>query len=230
MSKSQASRARTMARVDRQLNAQPPVPHIPDQLKIAIARIVRGVSYINPTPGGNCTIRALFGRTVLQACGLRSAVIPGGMLYRCGPDPQRDTIRFCSPPPDQRGGYLYGGMMVGHIWNELGDDLIDFSAGDWKAETDIVEGSDMDLSDKELGPIQWDIPPPPFIWQGAITLKRPWRSTGEPPIGRAWYAPWASKKHPDCSGYDDVLEMMRPSIIESVRRSGIIERLADANR
>jgi hypothetical protein len=56
------------------------------------------------------------------------------------------------------------------------------------------------------------------------------RSTGEPPIGGAWYAPWASKSLPDYSGHDDVLEMIRPSIIGSVRRSGIIDRIAEANR
>ena len=61
------------------------------------------------------------------------------MLYRCGPHRRRDTLRFCWP--DNRGGYLHTGndaYLIGHVWVEVGDEIADFSVGDWQAEADLI--------------------------------------------------------------------------------------------
>jgi hypothetical protein len=107
MSKSKASRAKEAACVLRQL----PRKHqsLSDDITITIAHIVRTFEFTG-SDGGNCLARAVIGHATLRACGLRAKLVAGGLLYRAGPDPQRDTLRFCLS--DGRGGFHDDGYLV----------------------------------------------------------------------------------------------------------------------
>jgi hypothetical protein len=103
---------------------------MPDDLKIDIAHVVRTFC-LTGVDAGTFLARAAIGHAVLHACGLPARLVPGGMLYRCGPHRRRDTLRFCLP--DNRGGYLHTGNdahLIGHVWVEVGDEIADFSVGD----------------------------------------------------------------------------------------------------
>jgi hypothetical protein len=113
-------------------------PVMPDDLKIDIAHVVRTFCFTG-VDAGTCLARAAIGHAVLHACGLPARLIPGGMLYRCGPHRRRDILRFCLS--DNRGGYLHTGndaYLIGHVWVEVGDEIADFSVGDWQAEADLI--------------------------------------------------------------------------------------------
>jgi hypothetical protein len=110
--------------------------------------------------------------------------------------------------PDNRGGYLApmdsASYMIGHVWNEIGGEVADFSAGDWPSETDRMHASGTNLDDLRLGPFAWHVSPPEFIWQTTESLKAGWRSSGEPALGQIWYGPWSSHAAPDFRAFDQV--------------------------
>jgi hypothetical protein len=223
MSQSKATRARRAASIDRQLVKKPPLS---DSLKAAIADVVRGFD-LSGLDGGSCAMRALLGQETLRACHLRSKMVPGAMLYGAGSNQMRDTLSFCVA--ENRGGY-HNGYFVGHIWNELGDDLLDFSSGDWVQEATIIYAaqSQFDPVEQALGPVQWVAIPPSFIWQPAIPLKRAWQSSGSPAVGRAWYNDWSPRlKWPDLSGYDAILKTALPHIVEHIADIRLVERIAE---
>ena len=87
--------------------------------------------------------------------------------------------------------------LIGHVWNEISGEIADFSAGDWQAETDRMYASETNLDDLKLGPVEWSLSPPEFIWQPTGSLKAGWRSSGEPALGQIWYGPWSSHVMPD---------------------------------
>ena len=77
------------------------------------------------------------------------------MVYRDGPDPERDVVLFCGPG---NVGQMIDGNLMGHYWLEHGRDIIDFSAGDWRG--DIIPELEINLDPddpSDLGPIQWDL-------------------------------------------------------------------------
>jgi hypothetical protein len=152
-----------------------------------IAGIVRGRTLVIAGPaggiGGTCLFRALSGSLVLKTLGIEANLVAGGVLYRAGPDPARDFFIFGTP--DGGGAFLPGGGLLGHVWLEAGDDLIDFSAGDWRRTVDSTPG----LSGADLPPIGWTHPPPEFFWAPRAKF-----APGElppPPPGRAWYVGWS---------------------------------------
>jgi hypothetical protein len=162
------------------------------------------------------------GLAVLDECGIEAAVKAGAMLYRVGSHRKRDTLKYALP--NNFGGY-YDGWLVGHAWNQVGDEIVDFSAGDWAEDVEPVGPDD------GLGPIQWELDPPDFIWQPAKTLPR-WRSSGVPNLGDVWYGPWGDPRPPPTTtlAEDDrrILEQHREIIEEMVAESEIRKRLGKA--
>jgi len=158
---------------------------IPDDVKIDIAGIVRRFDFDLPGQG-DCVWRARMGLLVLNECGIDAEIKAGAMLVRVGPHRKRDTVRYALH--NNLGGY-YDGWLVGHAWNQVGDELVDFSVADWNEDVDPVGPSD------RLGPPEWHINLPPFIWQPEKSLPR-WRSSGEPNLGHVWYGPWGDRNPP----------------------------------
>jgi hypothetical protein len=124
---------------------------------------------------------------VLNLLGIANHLTVGAMLYRAGPDEIHDTVAFCGP--GNQACWTTQGAAA-HFWLTAGDDLIDFSVGDWRAQEAVI--SDRVIFDRwpdgsSPGPIQWDAPPPEFWWQAQATFTAPWRPDGSPPLGTAWY-------------------------------------------
>ena len=86
--------------------------------------------------------------------------------------------------------------------SRLRDEIADFSVGDWQAEADLIYENTVDPADRALGPIEWWVSPPQFIWQSAASLTAGWRSYGEPMIGQAWYGTWSHCRMPDFASFD----------------------------
>ena len=150
-----------------------------------IARLVRSIDII--TGGGICAFRAIVGQKVLGWLGIASRWVDGAMLYRAGPNEMSDVVAFCGPG---NAGYWTDYGAAAHCWLVAGDDLIDFSVGDWQEQHAFLAGGRYDRlpNGAALPPIQWTAPPlPEFWWRPAATFTNPWRPTGTPPIGTAWY-------------------------------------------
>jgi hypothetical protein len=158
---------------------------IPDDVKVDIARIVRRFEFDMPGEG-SCFWRARTGLLVLEECGIEAEMKAGGMLIRVGPHRQRDTMRYALH--NNFGGY-YNGWLVGHAWNQVGDEIVDFSVGDWDEDVEPVG------PENGLGPVEWQIELPQFIWQPAKSLPR-WKSSGVPNMGDIWYGPWGDRMPP----------------------------------
>jgi hypothetical protein len=156
------------------------------------ADIARAVRSIEVTTGaGTCFLRAVLGHRALEYFGIRSSVVFGAMLYRAGPSPLRDVVAFCGQgnKPQQMAEI---GVGAAHHWLHCGEDLIDFSVGDWQNQSNLMINNPLDVlpTGEPIGPIQWTAPPlPDFWWQPRSSLVNPWRPTGEPELGVAWYHP-----------------------------------------
>ena len=75
---------------------------------------------------GTCIVRGLVGHKLMREIGLDPKLAYGAMLYRAGYDPMADVVAYCG---QYNTGYV-DNFMLGHLWTELGDDLIDFSCGE----------------------------------------------------------------------------------------------------
>jgi hypothetical protein len=119
----------------------------------------------------------------LEKLGIASVPAVGGLLYRVGPDPERDVVAFAGP--DGR-GHVIGGSFHGHCWLSAGDDLVDFSASDWRRKNagGIRRGGP---------PVRWVVNPPPFIWRPATPPALPPRLR----LGVPYYTPWGDPEWPD---------------------------------
>jgi len=195
---------------------------LPDDIKISIADIVRHFEF-TVQDCGSCVARALIGDATFRTCGLSSRVVAGGMLYRAGHDPMRDTIRFCLM--NQMGGYLHG-KLVGHVWNEIDAEIADFSSGDWVNESTGCAIND--LGDTKYGLVEWhvDATPPPFIWQSARSLKSEWKPHGVPKLGHIWYSGWVGNRLPDYTSHDGVIAKAMPHITAWIKELQLHERIA----
>jgi hypothetical protein len=97
---------------------------------------VRSIEWVVPGDnGGLCFWRTMTGWLTLRGLGI-SALPVGGVVYRAGPDERRDVIAFCGGPGNT-GTLTAGGLFLGHYFIVSGDDIIDFSVGDWRGETGI---------------------------------------------------------------------------------------------
>jgi hypothetical protein len=197
---------------------------VSDDLKHYIADIVCMFGFVDGRAGGNCMARALLGHAVLTECGISSSVVCGALLYRVGKHRMRDTLRFSLP--DNTGGY-YCGHLIGHIWNEVDDDIVDFSSGDWMAEAQEMYERATDPADRKLGPVEWRVTPPAFIWQAAHSLKSGWRPHGQPTIGTIWYGPWSCVRSPDYHSHDKAVRSALPLVRQFVADARLRERIAE---
>lgn len=198
-------------------------PMFPDDLKADIAKMVRLVDLDLydagkrvVVDGGLCTWRAWVGCTALRQLGIATAIVFGGLLYRVGPDDERDIIRFAGPG---NVGCATADGLFGHCWLECGDDFIDFAAGDWRAMTP----DDEDV----IGPIMWQIDPPQFVWQPQTSLRRePGQIT--PELGQIWYTGWQGCQ-PDMrewfGKYQPLLPTITAHVDECCRRAALRQRI-----
>jgi hypothetical protein len=185
---------------------------VPTDLQRDIAEVVRSVEFTG-SGGGNCVFRALLGLMVMRAIGLPAQRCVGGMVYRTGPHPLRDVVAFCGP--DNLGAIVDGGF-IGHSWLEYRGDLIDFSCGDWRAEATVLYEWEREISQRRgvpfYGEIQWDAPPPEYIWQRAAPLRNAWRRSGSPELGRFWYGPCTAEVGARTDYGEDVVEILRTGL------------------
>ena len=149
---------------------------IPDDIKTDIAKIVRSIGYAG-VDGGQCFYRAVAGAATMSLLDLPVDMVFGGMVYRAGPDPMRDVVAFCGP--GNLGTRTSTGIL-GHYFLTYGDEVVDFSAGDWMTTKYPEHPLD------EVGKIQWTAPPPRFFWQSEASL-RPDATAKTPELGHAWY-------------------------------------------
>jgi hypothetical protein len=167
-------------------------------------------------------MRAMVGNETLRRLGFEPKLTYGSMLYRAGPDQRRDTMSYCT-----RGnsGYInnenYDGGMLGHLWIELGQDLIDFSTGDWQRESEILYLNFPDGLER----VEWTATPPTYLWQRAAPLKAAWKSFGSPKLGDFWYGPWKCGAYPDMSGFDFALAVATGQIDHNIERLRLRERV-----
>jgi hypothetical protein len=154
-----------------------------NDLRADIAKTVRNVDLINGS-GGLCFFRSVIGIEFLRLLGIPATLTLGGMVYRAGPDPRRDVVAFCGP--GNVGQFISGQGILGHYWIESGSDVIDFSVGDWRGDMT----PDLSLEpDDQLGPIQWAVDPPDFLWLPRVDLD-PTPGQYAPELGKAYYTGW----------------------------------------
>jgi hypothetical protein len=198
---------------------------IPDDIKSDIAKVARSIDVVLGIKGGICFFRALAGYLTLMELDLSAALKFGGMVYRAGPDEERDVIAFCGR--NNLGWSLRGQGVLGHYFLTYGDDIVDFSVGDWKS-TDCV-GAELEVFGKALGDIVWTAPPlPEFFWQSKASLK-PDGKKFTPELGRAWYTGAARGAEPNAAAlYDEagaVAKIIAPSIFKGIDSYALRERL-----
>ena len=180
---------RKAAKVERRRDKRPARPIIfPDDLRRDIAHTVRDVEFDTHAPGGLCFYRAIIGKQLLRLLGITADLCLGGVVYRAGPDPERDVVSFCGPG---NVGQMIDGKLFGHYWLEHGHDIIDFSAGNWRGDMTPELAIHLDPDDpSDVGPIQWDVEPPEYFWLPSKEA-RPIRGEPAPPLGRPYYTGWA---------------------------------------
>jgi hypothetical protein len=156
-------------------------------IKADIAQVVRSMEFTAIGPDGSisrhgmCLFRALSGCAVLNVLSIPNRLTVGGMVYRAGPDEIRDCIAFCGP--QNAGCFSPADEFLGHYWIITGNELIDFSVGDWRRESDLLYSQ----ADEALEPVQWTAPPlPDFWWDGQRAFTQP-PGQHTPPLGSAWY-------------------------------------------
>ena len=177
-----SKRARNQrANIVQSLPTRATITALPDDLKADIADAVRAFTYMQ-VMDGTCIVRGLVGHKLMREIGLDAKLAYGAMLYRAGYDPMADVVAYCG---QYNTGYV-DNFMLGHLWTELGDDLIDFSCGDWQRE----EEWQVQVAPDGLPPITWQVEPPQYLWQKAAPLKEAWRKIGQPALGEFWYGPW----------------------------------------
>ena len=170
---------------------------IPDDLKADIAQSVRGIEF-RGGDGGTCFFRAAVGFEFLRTClGISVGLAYGGMIFRAGPDWQRDVVSYCG---EGNVGQMIPGLgFSGHYWVQSANQVIDFSCGDWRRELDLSIAARPD----GLGSIEWVATPPDFIWVDKATVA-PIRGQHTPELGKAFYGGW---RGPDLTIEDNLRDL-----------------------
>jgi hypothetical protein len=159
-----------------------------------------------------CIQRALVAREVLRRCRINAQLQLGSMLYRVGPDPYRDVIAFCGAG---NAGFNNESVASFHAWLTTDGYIIDHSVGDWVATANYHEIHCAGAS--YPGPVQWGIPKPPqYWWRPYAELTAPWRPTGTPEIGQAWYGPFNGDLKLVQQSVRDIQEDLGPKIVAAV--------------
>jgi len=139
----------------RRAMAQHMANSFPDDIKRDIAKTVRSIEWLLPDrrPAGMCFFRTMSGTITLNRLDIPAKPALGGMIYRAGPDEERDVVAFCGPG---NAGTRIGSSFLGHWFIMSGDDIVDFSVGDWKALTAPGMLQDAELAGvTPLGSILW---------------------------------------------------------------------------
>jgi hypothetical protein len=172
---------------------------IPYSITEDIAKLVRSIDWRDYAPtGGLCFPRIASGLFVLTAMGMKTTPVLGGMVYRAGPDPERDAVAFCGACT--LGCRKHDGGILAHYWLRCGNDFVDFSVGDWHADASgINDYYPPDSLTMQLGPIVWTAPAlPEFFWndsrmvvlEGPSGLREMRKNDFTPDLGIAWYTGW----------------------------------------
>jgi hypothetical protein len=169
-------------------------------------------------PGGTCMMRGLIGSYVLGELGIRADQHFGGLLYRVGPDPERDVLRLCAS--NNVGIYTTDGPCAFHSWLYANGYIIDFSVGSWPAMTKRIK--DRPCADG----LQWTIDQPPSYWvKCASKVRDEWKPQGVPDIGEVWYGPICTPEgeytiHRVLYRQFEHLKDAVPLVVKKVRRDG----------
>ena len=192
-----------------------------DHRLLAAARIMRliDVQFADRLgSSGSCMPRALIGSYVLLEVGIRADQHFGALLYRVGPDPERDVLRFCAA--NNVGIYTTDGPSAFHSWLYADDYVVDFSVGDWPAMTR------RDVDRPRAEGLQWTIAQPPAYWvKRGDKVIREWQPQGVPDIGKAWYGPLYAPEGEDAvhkalyKSFERLRDLV-PMIVASVREDG----------
>ena len=166
-----------------------------------IARIVRSFRFYI---AGACLARALIGQAVLDRLGIASELVAGSLLYRVGKHRRRDTWRLALP--DINLGGMFDGYIRGHVWIEVGEDIVDFSSGDWIVDANNMYEADTTGEEQKLGRIDWLVQPPNYIWTSKQKLTSGWKRIGFPKLGEIWYGDWIGREKIDLSVYDPLVD------------------------
>ena len=90
-------------------------------------------------------------------------------------------VAFCGPGNAAR--VIGSNGVLGHYFAHVGEDIVDFSVGDWRGQVTGDTPWDRLPNGDALPPIQWRVKLPDFWWRPAAALTTPRRSHGEPPLG-----------------------------------------------
>jgi len=87
----------------RRAMAQHMANSFPDDIKRDIAKTVRSIEWLLPDrrPAGMCFFRTMSG--TINRLDIPAKPALGGMIYRAGPDEERDVVAFCGPAMPGRG-------------------------------------------------------------------------------------------------------------------------------
>jgi hypothetical protein len=185
--------------------------YIPLDLRRDIAASVRQFD----VEDGFCVFRAMTGLSLLRFLGIDSELAFGGLRYRVGPG---DPIGFCGP--DGR-GRMIDNAFRGHCWLTVGDDLVDFSAGDWRRQMENFRDG--------LGPVRWTVADPPeFVWQPRASLQK-----GQA-LGEFRYTTWTGEDPPVSRWFEAFtsipITVFSDHIAQCCKRYSLRERVARARR
>jgi hypothetical protein len=187
-----AARSKIGSRRSKKVQAGLSTTTIPDDLKGDIAQSVRSIPIETHglDVGGTCWLRAAVGFEFLRTCiGISVGLAYGGVVFRAGPDWQRDVVSYCG---EGNVGQIIPGLgFSGHYWVQSANEIIDFSCGDWQRELDLSIAARPD----GLGPIEWVATPPDFIWVDKGTVA-PIRGQNTPEVGKAFYGGWRGPNLP----------------------------------
>jgi hypothetical protein len=191
-------------KIDTVLTTRVPDPVIvPEDIKVDIAQIVRSVNLYDGLPGGRCSFRVFCGWMVLHYLGIPVRRAIGGVAYQAGPDPVRDVVAFCGP---DWLGCVHDSVFAGHVWLISGNDIIDFSVGDWRAvsETPLyLPGT------PHMDPITWTAPPlPEYIWSDKTPLLI--SPANGLQLGQVWYTGFTGQPPDLDAGLDQYQPMLKP--------------------
>jgi hypothetical protein len=207
---------------------------IPDDIKRDIAKVVRSIQWdAVGLVGGMCFFNMLTGYSTL--CALNVDVTPavGGMIFRAGPDQYRDVVAWCGA--GNLASRTPTGGVLAHYYLTGGNDIVDFSVGDWKTDSvnlpDACFGKTVDL-----GPVRWGVELPDYFWGNRSSFERD-TDAKTPAIGRAWYGGCTGefRRSIDLGAMiKDTFATYEDTIISKVKFGlkwyGLAERLREAGR
>jgi hypothetical protein len=151
----------------------------------------------------------LVGLQALHLCRIDATLHIGSLICRVGPDEYRDVVAFCL---DGNAGYGNGY----HAWIGIGDDILDFSVGDWRSIDPVVHERAAGLTPWE--PVQWTVTLPNYWRKSRAAVADPWRPVGTPDLGAAWYGPYDDDPSALLNRIRNLANEYGPRIAEAVEK------------